>query len=40
LSKLPADYNMVEVRETCKKMKGPKQLSEVGLSVPLNIFLF
>lgn len=24
LSKLPIDYNMLEVRDVCKKMQGPK----------------
>lgn len=40
LSKLPPDYNMIEVRQICEKLKGPKQLADVGLKVPLNIFLF
>lgn len=40
LSKLPPDYNMLDVREMVKKIAGPKQLNDKGLSVPLNIFLF
>jgi len=39
-SKLPPDYNLIEVRETIKKIAGPKGLADKGLSVPLNVFLF
>lgn len=40
LSKLPPNYNMIEVRESVKKLPGPKNLSDKGMSVPLNVFLF
>jgi len=39
-SKLPQDYNMMEIRESIKKMGGPKGLTEKGFQVPLNVFLF
>jgi dynein heavy chain len=41
LSKLPPDYNLAEVRETIKtKLPGPKNLTDKGMNVPLNVFLF
>ena len=39
-SKLPTDYNLTEVRETIKKIAGPKGLADKGMNVPLNVFLF
>lgn len=39
-SKLPTDYNLVEVREIIKKISGPKGLADKGMLVPLNVFLF
>jgi dynein heavy chain len=38
--KLPPDYVDLEVREMVKKLPGPKQLGDKGLTVPLNIFLY
>lgn len=40
LMKLPPDYVDLEVREMVKKLPGPKQLGDKGLTVPLNIFLY
>jgi len=40
LSKLPPGYNEDEVRELIRKLKGPAGISDKGMSVPLNIFLF
>lgn len=40
LNKLPPDYIDGQVREEVKKLNGPKQLNDKGLSVPLNIFLY
>lgn len=40
LQKMPADYNLVDVREMVKKLGGPKGLSDKGFAIPLNIFLF
>lgn len=40
LPDLPPDWNEVEVDERIKSMKGPKLLTEVGLRVPLNVFLY
>ena len=40
LSDLPSDWNEVEVDKRIKSMKGPKLLTEVGLRVPLNMFLY
>lgn len=39
-SKLPPDYNLTEVREMIKKISGPKGLTDKGMQVPLNVFLF
>jgi dynein heavy chain len=39
-SKLPIDYNMTDVRETVKKLAGPKGLNDKGMTVPQNVFLF
>ena len=39
LGDLPNSWNRLEMLENLKKMKGAKGMSEVGLSVPLNIFL-
>lgn len=38
-AKMPPDYIESEARETIKKLVGPKNIG-VGMSVPLNIFLF
>lgn len=42
LAKLPANFEMPEIRATISKLVGPARLTEnkVGLVVPLNIFLF
>ena len=40
LPDLPPDWNEVEVDKRIKSMKGPKLLTEVGLRVPLNVFLY
>ena len=37
---LPLDWNEVEVDKRIKSMKGPKLITEVGLRVPLNVFLY
>lgn len=37
---LPIDFQEIEVEERLKVLKGPKNLNEVGKSVPLNVFLF
>jgi hypothetical protein len=33
-SKLPPDYNLSDVRETIKKISGPKGLADKGMTVP------
>ena len=40
LPDLPLDWNEVEVDKRIKSMKGPKLITEVGLRVPLNVFLY
>ncbi|CAK75138.1 unnamed protein product (macronuclear) [Paramecium tetraurelia] len=40
LAKLPSDYVDLEVREQVRKLAGPKNLPDKGLTVPLNIFLY
>ena len=40
LPDLLPDWNEVEMDERIKNMKGPKGLTEVGLRVPLNVFLY
>lgn len=40
LLKLPPDYIDQQIREEVRKLAGPKQLNDKGLSVPLNIFLY
>jgi dynein heavy chain len=37
---LPPDFVEVEVNEKLKVLKGPKSLSDTGMNVPLNVFLF
>jgi dynein heavy chain len=37
---LPDDWNEIEMLDRIKSMKGPKGLSEIGLRVPLNVFLY
>lgn len=40
IKQLPADFIMLEVTEKLRTLKGPKGLSESGMTVPLNVFLF
>jgi dynein heavy chain, axonemal len=40
LPDLPDNWNDVEILDRIKAMKGPKGLSDTGLRVPLNVFLF
>lgn len=40
LLKIPTDYNMLEVLELLRKLQGPKGLSDRGMNVPLNVFLY
>lgn len=40
LLKIPTDYNMMEVLELLRKLQGPKGLSDRGMNVPLNVFLY
>lgn len=37
---LPADFVEVEVDQKLNTLKGPKGLTDVGKSIPLNVFLF
>ena len=37
---LPIDFNMNEVEDRLKTMPGPRNISEKGKGVPLNVFLF
>jgi dynein heavy chain len=39
LPELPQDWNEVEILDRIKSMKGPKGLPDVGMKVPLNVFL-
>lgn len=40
LPDLPPNWNEVEMYEKIRSMKGPKGLSDVGMKVPLNVFLY
>lgn len=40
IKQLPADFIELEVEERLRVMKGPKNLSDTGKGVPLNVFLF
>lgn len=40
LPDLPENWNDVEMLERIKSMRGPRGLSDVGLKIPLNVFLF
>jgi len=40
LPDLPDNWNEVEMYEKIRSMKGPRGLSDVGMRVPLNVFLF
>lgn len=40
LPDLPDNWNEVEMIERIRSMKGPKPLTETGMRVPLNVFLF
>jgi hypothetical protein len=37
---LPTDFVEVEVDEKLKTLKGPKNLTDTGKNIPLNVFLF
>jgi hypothetical protein len=37
---LPSDFVEVEVDEKLKTLKGPKNLTDTGKNIPLNVFLF
>ena len=38
--KMPPDYIEVEIRDNIRRLGGPKGITDRGMSVPLNIFLF
>lgn len=40
VGKMPGNYNMLDVRETLKKVQPPRGLIDKGLSIPLVTFLF
>ena len=40
LPDLPPVWNEMEMDERIKNMKGPKGLTEVGMKMPLNVFLY
>mmetsp|Transcript_8591 Transcript_8591/g.9747 ORF Transcript_8591/g.9747 Transcript_8591/m.9747 type:complete len:395 (-) Transcript_8591:53-1237(-) len=40
LPDLPPDWNEVEIEERIRNMKGPKGLTDIGMRVPLNVFLY
>jgi dynein heavy chain len=39
IPQLPDDFKEAEYTERIRTMKGPRGLSEVGMGVPLNVFL-
>lgn len=40
LPQLPPDFMEAEYLERLRTMRGPRGLSETGMGVPLNVFLF